>query len=310
MRPGSRPTAIWFPDAKGEAERNGVAYVQGIERRLLDPDLCVAEMDRAGMTPRPQIEAARVPGPTGRGDTTGPHPEPYGITIHEFHFTSRNSLCHKSISVGIDLGADQMSGHDLHFVAMACSLRRGSYTCAIADTLDELAPDDVAVEVISSLGDLPLYNQDFENAGVPAAVAALAAEVASADAVVIVTPEYNRSVPAALKNAIDWLSRLSERPLEQKPVAIQSASPGLLGGARAQEHLRQILSAVDAVILNRPQVVVTQVAAKVDAQSGMLRDRETRQQVTRQLQALAHLARSPRSRLIQNHNVDAWSHCG
>lgn len=203
-----------------------------------------------------------------------------------------------------------MGDHGLHFVAMACSLRRGSYTRAIADTLDELAPDDVAVEVLSSLGDLPLYNQDVEDIGVPAAVAALAVEVTLADAVVIVTPEYNHSVPGALKNAIDWLSRLSERPLEQKPVAIQSASPGLLGGARAQEHLRQILSAVDAVILNRPQVIVTQVAAKVDAQSGMLRDRETRQQVIRQLQALAHLARSSRSRLIQNHDVDAWSHCG
>lgn len=198
-----------------------------------------------------------------------------------------------------------MSGHGLRFVAMACSLRRGSYARAIADTLDELAPDVAAVEVLGSLGDLPPCSQDVEDVGVPAAVAALAAEVASADAVVIVAPEHNRSVPGALKNAIDWLSRLPERPLEQKPVAVQSASPGPLGGARAQEHLRQILAAAGAATLGRPEVAVAEVAAKVDAGSGLLRDRETRRQVARQLRALAHLARSPRSRSARARGADA-----
>lgn len=189
-----------------------------------------------------------------------------------------------------------MSDHHFTFVAIAGSLRRGSYSRAIAYTLDELAPDDVCVEVFGSLGDLPLYNHDIEALGTPVAVAALAAEVAAADAVVIVTPEYNRSVPGALKNALDWLSRLSEEPLQKKPVAIQSASPGPLGGTRAQEHLRQILAAVDAEVLNRPEVIVTQVTDKVDAQAGILRDKQTREQVALQLKALAQLVRSPRCR--------------
>lgn len=189
-----------------------------------------------------------------------------------------------------------MSAQGLRFVALAGSLRRGSYARAIANTLDELAPDDVGVDVLGQLGHIPLYNQDIEDTGMPAAVTDMAAEIAASDALIIVSPEYNHSVSGTLKNALDWLSRLPNRPLERKPVAIQSSSPGLLGGTRAQEHLRQILAAFDADTLNKPEVVVTQADKKVDAQSGLLRDPPTRQQITRQLLALAHLARSPRTR--------------
>lgn len=177
-----------------------------------------------------------------------------------------------------------------HFVAVPGSLRQASFTRAIAETLDELAPDDVAVEVLASLGNFPLYSQDLQEQGIPAAVEETAAAVGNADAVVIVTPEYNHSIPGVLKNALDWLSRLSSRPLEHKPVAIQSASPGLLGGARAQEHLRQVLVAIDAQVLNKPEIVVMQVAGKVDVSAGIIRDIETRQQISRQLRALADLA--------------------
>jgi chromate reductase, NAD(P)H dehydrogenase (quinone) len=188
-----------------------------------------------------------------------------------------------------------MAGDGLQFVVLPGSLRRHSYSRAIADTLDELAPDDVGVEVLGMAGDLPLYNQDLEDLGFPVAVARMATDIARADALVIVTPEYNHSMPGGLKNALDWLSRLPEHPLDGKPVAIQTASPGPLGGARAHEQLRQVLAAVNALVLNKPEVIVTLVAAKVDPHAGVLRDVETRRHVSKQLMALADLARSPQA---------------
>ena len=185
---------------------------------------------------------------------------------------------------------------DLRFIALPGSLRQASYARAIAASLDELAPDDVAVELLGTLGDLPLYNQDIEDAGMPAAAVEMAAIISTADALVIVTPEYNHSTPGVLKNALDWLSRFPARPLEHKPVAIQSASPGKLGGARAQEHVRQVLVAMNAWVLNEPEVIVTQVADKVDVSVGAITDRETRQQISRQLEALAGRVRSPTKR--------------
>lgn len=187
-----------------------------------------------------------------------------------------------------------MSGNGFHFVAIPGSLRRASFARAIAATLDELAPDEVGVEVIDLLATLPLYNQDVEDGGTPSAVAALASAIAAADAVVIVTPEYNHSVPAGLKNGLDWLSRIPSRPLDGKPAAIQSASPGLLGGVRAHQHLRLILTALGTDTLVRPEVIVTSVADKVDAQAGLLRDPGTRGHVALQLRALTELARSHR----------------
>lgn len=188
-----------------------------------------------------------------------------------------------------------MTDHDLHFIALPGSLRRHSYTRAIAETLDELAPDDVSVEVITTVGELPLYNQDVEDAGVPEAVAAMAAKVADADAIVIVTPEYNHSVPGGLKNALDWLSRLAGKPLNRKPVAIQTASPGMIGGARAHEHLRLVLAAVNSMVLDRPEVIIGKVAGQIDTDAGLLRDPQTRERVSAQLAALAALARGARA---------------
>lgn len=187
-----------------------------------------------------------------------------------------------------------MKDHDLQFVAMFGSLRRQSHTRAIAQTLDELAPDDVSVEVLTGLGDLPLYNQDIEDVGVPEAVAALASRIAGADALVIVTPEYNHSLPGVLKNALDWLSRFAGRPLDRKPVAIQSASPGMVGGARAYEHLRLVLASMNSTVLDRPQVIVGRVGDQIDADAGLLRDRDTREHVARQLAALAEMVRGLR----------------
>lgn len=101
--------------------------------------------------------------------------------------------------------------------------------------------------------------------GFPEPLLTMAERIKIADGATIVTPEYNYSVPGVLKNALDWVSRVSPQPFAGKPVAIQTASPGVLGGARAQYHLRQILVFLDAVVLNKPEVMIAQVATKVDA---------------------------------------------
>ncbi len=189
-----------------------------------------------------------------------------------------------------------MDQHDFHFVTMLGSLRRGSFNRMIAATLDELAPDDVAVRLLASVGGLPRYNQDMEDVGHPPEVVAMVEAIAKADGVIIVTPEYNHSVPGVLKNALDWISRHPSRPFEHKPVALQSSSPGLLGGARCLDHLRQILVSMDAFVLNKPEITVTQVDGKLDQDAGTLRDEQTRRFIARQLHGLSELARRPVSK--------------
>jgi chromate reductase len=179
----------------------------------------------------------------------------------------------------------------LHFVTLLGSLRRGSYNAAIARALPALAPDGVTIAPLGSVGDLPLYNADVQAGGFPAAVQQMAEAIAGADGVVIVTPEYNYSVPGVLKNALDWLSRLPAQPFAGKPVAIQSGSPGMIGGARAQYHLRQTLVFLDARVLNKPEVMVSQIASKVDSATGELTDETTRKFITSQLQAFAAFVR-------------------
>jgi chromate reductase len=131
----------------------------------------------------------------------------------------------------------------MNIVAICGSLRSGSYNAMLVRTLPLLAPDGMTISAAPSLADIPPYDADVQAEGFPASVVALGDIIARADGVIIVTPEYNYSMPGVLKNAIDWLSRLPEQPFKNKPVALQSASQGALGGARAQYHLRQVLDA-------------------------------------------------------------------
>ena len=170
-----------------------------------------------------------------------------------------------------------------HFVTLVGSLRKGSFNAAVAHTLPELAPKGVTISHLGSVGDFPLYNADVQAEGFPAPVLSMAEEIAKADGVIIVTPEYNYSVPGVLKNALDWLSRVSPAPFAGKPVLIQSASPGNIGGARAQYHLRQILVFFDARVMNKPEAMIGQVTDKV--KDGVLTDEATRTFLSKQLQA-------------------------
>ena len=111
-----------------------------------------------------------------------------------------------------------------------------------------------------------------------------------ADGVIFITPEYNYSVPGALKNALDWLSRLPSAPFVGKPVAIQSVSPSPIGGTRCQHHLRQILVFLDAKVLNKPEVAVGGIAGKFDVATGAVTDRGVEELLTRQLLAFTTFA--------------------
>jgi chromate reductase, NAD(P)H dehydrogenase (quinone) len=137
----------------------------------------------------------------------------------------------------------------LRFVVMVGSLRKGSFNAAIARALPLLAPEGVSIAPLGSVGDFPLYNQDLQVQGFPAAVLAMADAIRAADGVIIVTPEYNHSIPGGLKNAIDWISRLPDQPFAAKPVALESASQGLWGGLRAQLALRQMFVYLDGRLL-------------------------------------------------------------
>lgn len=156
----------------------------------------------------------------------------------------------------------------------------------LADALPGLAPAGMSI-VASPTIEMPLYNADVQAEGFPLQATALADAVRAADGVIFVTPEYNFSVPGGLKNALDWVSRLKDQPFNGKPVAIQSASPGPVGGARVQYDLRKILVFLDALAFTRPEIFVANCASKFDDKTGALTDETTRDFIKQQLTAFA-----------------------
>ncbi len=153
------------------------------------------------------------------------------------------------------------------------SLRAGSYNAMALRAARKLAPQGMEIE-IADISAIPLYNDDVRQAGEPAAVAELKAKVRAADAVLLVSPEYNFSVPGVLKNTLDWLSRPPEPPFEGKVVAIMGASGGPLGTARGQYDLRKILVYMNTFTVNKPEVFIGNAQTKFDAQ-GELTDETT-----------------------------------
>ncbi len=128
-------------------------------------------------------------------------------------------------------------------LAICGSLRKGSFNRMLMNTSIGLAPEGMTIKEAPSFAKFPIYNFDDQQAtGFPKDVDALNDAVKAADGVLVVSSEYNWSIPGGLKNAIDWLSRYKEVTFKDKPVCIQSAAPGLLGGSRMQYHLRMALA--------------------------------------------------------------------
>jgi chromate reductase len=138
---------------------------------------------------------------------------------------------------------------DVRILALAGSFRKGSLNQALIWAARELAPTRVRIDDFD-LRTLPLYDGDLEAAGNPEKVTALRSAIAGADALLVATPEYNGSVPAVLKNALDWASRRRpDSPLRGKPTAVMGASPSPGGTRRAQAHLREVLDRTGADIV-------------------------------------------------------------
>ncbi len=147
------------------------------------------------------------------------------------------------------------------------SLRRDSINRKLAEATAALASKDLTIDWVK-LDDVPMYNGDLE-ADLPAPVKRLKDQIQNANAVLLVTPEYNRSIPPVLKNAIDWASRpYGTSVWGGKPVAIIGATPGAIGTAAAQQHLRNVLAAVGAVTLPQPEMFITYKDGMVDDKGG------------------------------------------
>ena len=157
----------------------------------------------------------------------------------------------------------------IKILGFAGSLRKGSFNRALLRNAGRLVPNNSTLEIFE-LDGIPLFNQDVEKE-MPEKVREFKSKIREADAVLISTPEYNYSVPGVLKNAIDTASRpYGDNPFDGKPVAIMSASIGILGGARAQYHLRQIFVFLNMYPINRPEVMVNFAADKFDSNGNLL----------------------------------------
>lgn len=175
----------------------------------------------------------------------------------------------------------------IRIAAIPGSLRRDSLNRAALHAAAEMAPEGMEI-TIHDLDGIPLYNADDEAArGFPPQVTALRKAVAEADAILIATPEYNASVPGALKNAIDWLSRGPDSPLDDKPGAVFGAG-GRFGTIRAQLHLREILLHNRVELVGSPQVAIDNASTRFDTELRLVEDRY-RGQLAQLMKALARL---------------------
>ena len=149
----------------------------------------------------------------------------------------------------------------IKLAAFCGSLRKASYNRMALQAFVERLPAGTQVDEVA-IGDWPLYDADIQAKGFPPQVEAAHKTMMAAEGVVIVTPEYNYGISGALKNAIDWLSRMTPQPFAGKPTAILGAATGILGTARAQYQLRHTLVFLDGRPINKPEVMIGQAATR------------------------------------------------
>jgi len=177
----------------------------------------------------------------------------------------------------------------IRILGIAGSLRRESYNHAALRAATQLVPEGATLETFE-LDGIPMFNQDEEQ-NPPAKIVELKKRIRESDAILIVTPEYNYSVPGVLKNAIDWASRpYGDSAWNGKPAAIMGASVGTLGTARAQYHLRQMMVFLNMYPVNQPEVMISNAAKRFD-QEGNLTDDATKDFIRKLLQNLVEWTR-------------------
>jgi chromate reductase len=174
-------------------------------------------------------------------------------------------------------------------LGIAGSIRKGSFNRLTLKAAQGLAPEGTRIDTFDIDG-LPGFTQDDE-ANPPAKVVELKQQIRSADAILLVTPEYNYSVPGVLKNAIDWASRpYGDSAWNGKAVAVMGATVGTLGSARAQYHLRQMFVFLNMYAVNQPEVMISN-AHKLFDEQGNLTDETSRKLIQKQLEELVRLAK-------------------
>ncbi len=183
-----------------------------------------------------------------------------------------------------------MSANDtFQILALAGSYRSGSYNQALIRAARELTPPGVEI-VDFDLRNLPHYDGDVEEAGDPEPVTALKAAIRNADALLVVTPEYNSGVPGVLKNGIDWSSRVyPDAPIAGKLVAVIGATPGKSGTKFAQEQLRQVLGRTGAVLIGGPELLLAGAGDAIE--DGTVTSSEVRDQLAAVLESIVETAR-------------------
>jgi len=177
----------------------------------------------------------------------------------------------------------------IKILGIAGSLRKDSFNRSALRAAAELAPENSEIEIYDING-FPGYNQDLDT-DPPTMVTEFKRKIREADAILFSSPEYNYSVPGVLKNAIDWASRpYGDSAWDGKPAAIMGASPGAIGTARMQYHLRQTMVFLNMFPLNRPEVMIGNCADKFDSE-GNLTDENTKKHIRKMLEALVEHAR-------------------
>lgn len=171
----------------------------------------------------------------------------------------------------------------LDVLGLCGSLRKASINRHVLKLAGELMPATMKLDIVD-WRDVPVFDGDVLAAGLPAPVAAIRERIRRADAVLIATPEYNFSIPGGIKNVLDWTSRGDDQPWAGKPVAMLTASPGPLGGARVQYDLRKVMLFLNAMVLVKPEVFIGMAGTKFDAE-GRCTDEGTKKFVGDQMAA-------------------------
>jgi chromate reductase len=178
----------------------------------------------------------------------------------------------------------------IRILGFAGSLRKNSYNKLLLRAAASLLPESAQLELFD-IGEIPLYNQDTEERGIPGIVQRFKEKIESADAILITTPEYNHSYPGVLKNAIDWASRpYGHNSFDGKPVAVMSAAPGIFGGVAAQDQLKQVLIALNMRLVAQPAVIIASADCKFDL-NNELTDADAKQFMKQLLANLVDLTR-------------------
>jgi chromate reductase len=178
----------------------------------------------------------------------------------------------------------------IHFAGISGSLRKESFNTHLLNNIPGLLPANVTLDILS-IANIPLYNADLDLPSAkerPRIVQAFRDELARAQGLVIVSPEYNYSIPGGLKNAIDWASRGEDSPLLHKPVAVMGATTGMWGTARMQIAFQAVFLFLNMKPVYKPEILVAQAKDKFD-EKGNLKDEMAKELIRKKLQSLKDL---------------------